>query len=85
MLVFQKIPVYTDLKIGSRGLITQTRHFIVMVSLTYTGFHDGEPLVVQIDAQGCLILSVVREHQHTGTYKVERHGKATEHRNRVFL
>ena len=86
MFVLQDVPVHTDAEVGGSGLIGNLRYFVfLVVSPADTSLEDGEPLVVQIDAQGSFVLSMVAEHEHGGTYEVERHGKAPEEGDGVFL
>ena len=43
-----------------------------MVGAPYAHFKHWEPLIVQIDAQGSLVGSMVAEHEHGRPHKVER-------------
>ena len=86
VLLFLDVPVHAQAEVGSCGLIGQSCHLVgLVVGMTYSHLEDGEPLVVQIDAQSTLILTIVAEHQLGRPHEVERQGKATEECYRIFL
>lgn len=86
MLVLQQINVDTHAEIGGSGLIRDIGGFVgVVIGLADTKFHDGKPLVVQIDAQASSYLATIAEHQTGRTNEVERHLKTSEQRNGILL
>ena len=86
VLLLHDVPVHTQSEVGGRGLVGQSRHLVILVVGTAdTQFKDRKPLVVQVDAQGSLILTGVAQHQLGRSYEVERQRKATEERYGVFL
>ena len=85
MLILQHVLIDTNTEIGGLGIIVNMRHIVTMVGLAKSNFNDREPLVVKVDTQGTLILSVIRERHQASSHEIERDSKATEHWDRVFL
>ena len=86
MFVLRDIHIDTHTEIRGTGLVSDMRHLIIhMIGLAHTQFHNGEILVVKVESQCCLILSVVAKLHLSQTHQVGRDGKTPEERDRVLL
>ena len=86
MLIVHNIHICTNTEVRRVCFITDIRNFILlMISSSIPYFQDWEILVVQIQTECSLILTVVTKLHLRQSYQIERYGKATKQRNRVFL
>ena len=86
MLLLQQVLIDSNTEIGSGCLISDMRYRIVcMTRLAITKFCNREPLIMKIDAQGALVLTIIRQFHHRQACQIKGYGKSAEKRNRVLL
>ena len=84
MLVLQHIEIASDSSVRSAGLDAYSRHSIVfMISITDTKFEYWEILILEIDPQICLILTVITDLPLDCTEEISAYTQSSKERNRV--
>ena len=84
MLVLEQVPVHTDTKVWGTGLVINPGTFVAGICLAVTQLEDRVVLILQVDAQRCLILTVVAHHQLHRTDDIYAYCHAPEQRDGIF-
>ena len=80
VLVACYVEVHSHTGVGCRGLVFHSGGHFVGIGSAVAHFHHGEVLVLKVDTQLCLILSVAAQYGLSQTYHVSRHGYASQQR-----